>query len=335
MAEPRINVRNLSKTYRVPERPPGLAASLRSVVRRTYRDVAAVRGLGFTVGPGEVVGFIGPNGAGKTTTLKMLAGLLYPTAGAARVEGFVPWERHADFLRRISLVMGNRHQLWWDNTVLDSFHVLGEIYRVPRDEAAHTLDELVATLEIEDLLPKMARNLSLGERMKCELAASLLHRPRVLFLDEPTLGLDVTMQVRPRRFIADYNRRDGATVILTSHYMADVVSLCSRVILIHEGQLLFDGELARLAERMAPFKLIRVAVGEGSLQAIDALLAELGPAVTITERNDRRFALRVRRTNASSVAARLLNAIPLADITVEDPPIEAVIDQVYREGIRL
>jgi ABC-2 type transport system ATP-binding protein len=331
--KPQIVVSDLCKIYRVPEREAGLRAAIGSLIHRRYRDVLAVDHITFTVQPGEIVGFIGPNGAGKTTTLKMLAGLLYPTGGEMRVDGCVPAERKPAFLRRISMVMGNKSQLPLENTVSDSFYVLGEIYRVPRDEFHRTLDELVDLMEIKDLLPKMPHDLSLGERMKCELIAALLHRPRVLFLDEPTLGLDVTMQFRLRRFVAEYNRQSEATVILTSHYMADVVSLCPRVILIHQGRLLFDGELARLAGQMAPFKLIRLAVGNGNGQAMADVLPGLGPAVTLIEQNDRRYTLRVKREDASTVTARLLNDVPLADITVEDPPIEAVIDQVYREGV--
>jgi len=354
--DPQIVVRDLRKVYRVPEREAGLRAALGSLFHRRYRDVLAVDDIDFVVQPGEVVGFIGPNGAGKTTTLKMLSGLLYPSSGEARVEGFVPWERKSDFLRRITMVMGNRQQLAWDNTVSDCLLVQAEIYRVPRAEFHHTLEELVDLLEIEDLLPKMARDLSLGERMRCELAAALLHRPRVLFLDEPTLGLDVTMQFRLRRFIADYNRRHGATVILTSHYMADVVSLCPRVILIHQGRLLFDGELARLAGQMAPFKLIRVAIGDdGGGRTMENFLADLeqsrckrdllegqqsrckrdllGQLATIVEQSGRQYTLRVPKGEASSITARLLRDLPLVDLTVEDPPIEAVIDQVYREGV--
>ncbi len=332
---PQIAVKDLCKIYRVPEREAGLRAAAVSLFRRRYRDVPAVAEIAFAVEPGEMVGFIGPNGAGKTTTLKMLAGLLYPTRGEVQVEGYTPWERKPEFLRRISMVLGNRGQLPWDNTVADSFHVLAEIYHVPRAAYRHTLDELVCLLELEDLLPKMARHLSLGERMRCELAAALLHRPRVLFLDEPTLGLDVTMQLRLRRFIAGYNRLGGATVILTSHYMADVVSLCPRVILIHEGRLLFDGELARLAGRMAPFKLIRLALGDGANGAVDRILAGLAQAVAVVERSDRRYTLRVRRDEAAALTARLLGEVALLDLTVEDPPIEAVIDQVYREGVAL
>jgi ABC-2 type transport system ATP-binding protein len=331
--KPQIAVSDLCKVYRVPEREAGLGAAVRSLFHRRYRDVLAVDHITFTVQPGEIVGFIGPNGAGKTTTLKMLSGLLYPTSGEVRVDGFVPSERQPAFLRRISMVMGNRNQLAWDNTVSDSLYVLAEIYGVPRDEFGRTRDELVELLEIGDLLSKMPRDLSLGERMKCELIAALLHRPRVLFLDEPTLGLDVTMQFRLRRFVAEYNRRSQATVILTSHYMADVVSLCPRVVLIHQGRLLFDGDLVRLAEQMAPFKLIRLAVGNGGGPTIQNVLSGLAQPVTIIEQNERRYTLRVKRTDASPVTARLLNDLPLADITVEDPPIEAVIDQVYREGV--
>ncbi len=330
-----IQVKDLSKVYRVPEREAGLGAAFRSLVRRRYKDVPAADAVSFTLEPGEVVGFIGPNGAGKTTILKMLSGLLFPTRGEARVEGFVPWERKPEFLRRIAMVMGNRNQLVWDNTLLDSFLVLAEIYRVPRAEFRRNLDELVELLEIGDLLQKMPRHLSLGQRMRCELAAALLHRPRILFLDEPTLGLDVTMQFRLRRFIGEYNRRHGATIILTSHYMADVVSLCPRVILIHQGRLLYDGDLTRLAEQLAPFRLIRLTVANGDGEAVAQMLAFFEPEASVIEQNERRYTLRVRRADAAQVTARLLNTIPLADLTVEDPPIEAVIDQVYREGVTL
>jgi ABC-2 type transport system ATP-binding protein len=326
MTKPHIVVHDLSKTYRVPEREPGLAASLKSLVRRTTRDVEAVRSVSFTVEPGEMVGFIGPNGAGKTTTLKMLAGLLYPSAGEARVLGFTPWERKADYLRRISMVLGNKSQMLWDIPPLDTFRVLAEIYHVEPAEYARTLDELVELLEMQGLLTKPVRNLSLGERMKCELVAGLLHRPRVLFLDEPTLGLDVSMQGRLRRFLADYNRRSGVTVILTSHYMADVVALCPRVILIHHGQLLYDGELSGLAERLAPFKLIRVALSRSNCQF------DPPPGIDVIEQENGRLTLRVARSETPSLTAHLLNALPVADLSVEDPPIEAVIDQIYRGG---
>jgi ABC-2 type transport system ATP-binding protein len=325
-----IIVRGLAKTYRVPERDEGLGAALKSLVRRSYRDVAAVRDITFDVEPGEIIGFIGPNGAGKTTTLKMLSGLLYPTAGEARVMGFVPWERKPDYLRRISMVLGNKSQMLWDIPPLDSFRVLSEIYSVSPHDFRETLDELIALLEMEELLTKPVRNFSLGERMKCELVAGLLHRPDVLFLDEPTLGLDVSMQGRLRRFLVDYNRRNGVTAMLTSHYMADVVALCPRVILIHHGELLYDGKLDGLAHRLAPFKLIRVSLGNGHGTYDRAW--SLPDGVEIVEREGGQLTLRVSREAAARATAHLLHTLPVVDLTVEDPPIEAVIDQVYQDG---
>ncbi len=329
--QPLIWVENLSKTYRVPTRPPGFLAALRALVRRTYQDVDAVCDVNFTIRAGEVVGFIGPNGAGKTTTLKMLAGLLHPSAGRAFVAGFTPWERRPAFLQQISMVLGNKSQLIWDIPALDTYQVLGEIYHVPAQEFKKTLDELVGLLEMEDLLNKPVRNLSLGERMKCELAAGLIYRPRILFLDEPTLGLDVSTQSRLRRFIADYNRQSGATIILTSHYMADVTALCERVLLIHHGRLRYDGGLVALAERLTPFKLIRMTL-EGENGAAPASV-DLPGGVELLERDGNRLTLRVARSAAPELTARLLAALPVNDLSVEDPPIEAVIDQVYREDV--
>jgi ABC-2 type transport system ATP-binding protein len=346
MVDQPIVVRSLSKTYRVPEREPGLWASIQGLFRRTYRDVQAVREIDFAVEPGQMVGLIGPNGAGKTTTLKMLSGLLRPSEGEARVLGFVPWKREPAYLRRISMVLGNKSQMLWDIPPLDTFHVLGEIYEVDRSELTRRVDELVELLDMQDLLRKPVRTLSLGERMKCELVAGLLHRPEVLFLDEPTLGLDVSMQGRLRRFLAEYNRQNGVTVILTSHYMADVVALCSRVILIHHGRLLYDGGLDGLATRLAPFKLIRVSLrvedGDAGRSDSDALDLGVGllatvpegllEAVGVVEQAGDRFTLRVERPAAPQVTAHLLSTMPVADLSVEDPPIEAVIDQVYQEG---
>ena len=326
METPQIVVENLAKTYRVPEREPGVKAALRSLIHRTTRDVAAVRGISFSLEAGEMVGFIGPNGAGKTTTLKMLCGLLHPTGGEARVLGHIPWERKPAYLRRISMVLGNKSQMLWDIPPLDSFRVLGEIYRVPPAAYQQTLDELIALLEMEDLLTKPVRNFSLGERMKCELVAGLLHRPEVLFLDEPTLGLDVSMQGRLRRFLAEYNRRSGVTVLLTSHYMADVTALCPRVILIHHGQLLYDGALQGLAQRLAPFKLIRMALRHTETEP------SLPADVEVVERENGNLTLRVSRANAPALTAQLLHTLSIADLAVEDPPIEAVIDQIYQNG---
>lgn len=322
---PQIDVQNLTKTYRVPERDAGLLASLRGLGRRTYQDVEAVRGISFAVEAGEIVGFIGPNGAGKTTTLKMLAGLLHPTGGSASVAGHKPWQRENDYLRTISLVMGNKRQIIWDVPPLDTFNVLAEIYRVPAATYRQNLDELVELLDMGDLLRKPARNLSLGERMKCELVAALLYGPQVLFLDEPTIGLDVSMQRRLRRFIRDYNQQRGATVILTSHYMADVVELCERVILIHHGQLIHDGDLDALRDRLAPFKLIQVTLNDSN-----GVTPDLPPEAELVEQENGRLTLRVARAEAPAVTAYLLDRLPVADLRVENPPIDAVIDQVYQ-----
>jgi ABC-2 type transport system ATP-binding protein len=330
MTEAQITVQGLSKTYRVPVRTEGLRASLKSLVKRTYNDVYAVQNVSFGIQPGEIVGLIGPNGAGKTTTLKILTGLLHPTAGQARVAGFIPWQRKNAYLQQISMVMGNKSQMIWDIPPMDSFRVLGEIYSVPSGQFKQTLDELIELLDMQELLTKPVRNLSLGERMKCELVAGLLYRPLVMFLDEPTLGLDVSMQLRLRRFLAEYNRKSGVTILLTSHYMADVMALCPRVILIHQGKLLYDGELGSLAQKMAPFKLVRITLGaENGSSNRDISLPS---GVEITNRENNLLTLRVGRTDTPAVTAQLLQTLPVSDLTVEDPPIEAVIDQVYMEG---
>lgn len=323
-----IWTRGLSKTYRVPVRSEGLSASIRKLLRPTYDNVAAVRDVSFSIQSGEMVGLIGPNGAGKTTTLKMLAGLIHPSQGEAQVAGFTPWKRDPDYLRRISMVMGNKSQMLWDIPPMDSFNVLGEIYSVPPLEFRRTIDELIHLLDLKELLTKPVRNLSLGERMKCELVASLLYRPAVLFLDEPTLGLDVSMQLRLRRFIAEYNQRSGVTVILTSHYMADVMALCPRVILIHHGSMLYDGNLQGLAKQLAPFKQLRI-----SLQVEKANETYTFPAdVEVIERDVNHLILRVPHAVAASITAQLLQSLPVVDLIVEDPPIEAVMDQIYTDG---
>jgi ABC-2 type transport system ATP-binding protein len=318
-----IHVRDLRKTYTTSEREAGLLAALRSVVRRRTRQVMAVGGISFDVAPGEIVGFLGPNGAGKTTTLKMLSGLLYPTAGEVRVLGHVPWRREKDYLRQITLVMGNRQQLTWDIPVIDSFELNRAIYHIPDAQYRRTVDELTALLDLEPLLRKPVRSLSLGERMKCEVAAALLHTPRVLFLDEPTLGLDVTMQRRIRAFVAEYNRRHAATVLLTSHYMADVEALCRRVIVIHHGVLLFDGDLTSLVQRFSPHKTITVEVEDAR-----ADLSAYGEVATAV---DGQVTLRVPKAATPYVTARLLAELPVVDLTVEDPPIEDVIEHVFAQ----
>jgi ABC-2 type transport system ATP-binding protein len=328
MSKTHIWVNQLSKTFRVPVRPEGLRASFKSLLHPTYDDVNAVRGVSFAIEAGQMVGLIGPNGAGKTTILKMLVGLLHPTGGEAQVIGHVPWQRGRAYLRQISMVMGNKSQMLWDIPPMDSFRVLGEMYAVPPAEFRATVAELIQLLDMGELLTKPVRTLSLGERMKCELVASLLYRPAVLFLDEPTLGLDVSMQIRLRRFLAEYNRRNGVTVILTSHYMADVAALCQRVILIHHGQVLYDGELTGLAQQLAPFKLLRISLQAERENGDLPLPAE----VEVISREQQVLTLRVSRTDAPRITGQLLQSLPIADLTVEDPPVEAVIDQIYSEG---
>ena len=257
-----ITVNHLVKHFRVHQRGSGLRASLGSVLRRRFVDVRAVDDVSFTIGDGEMVGFLGPNGAGKTTTMKCLSGLLHPTSGTVQVLGHEPFRREAEYLSRIAFVMGQRNSLYWDLPALDAFEVHRTIYRVPEPRYRATLDELVDLLDLEPLLRKQVRVLSLGERMRCELAASLLHDPRVLFLDEPTLGLDVSGQAALRGFLRDYNERRGATVLLTSHTMSDVTALTTRVIVIDHGCLAFDGDLAALVEKHAPWRLIRVTLRE-------------------------------------------------------------------------
>ncbi len=322
-ADPVIHVAGLRKTYKVPEREAGLKAATKSLVRRKHRDVRAVDGVSFDIQAGEVVGFLGPNGAGKTTTLKMLAGLLHSSGGDATVLGFVPSRRQKDFLRQITLVMGNRNQLEWDLPAMDSFELNRAIYRIPRDVFVQTRDELIDLLAVGDLVTKPVRNLSLGERMKVELVGSLLHRPRVLFLDEPTIGLDVTMQKRIRSFVAEYNRRHDATVLLTSHYMADVEALCRRVIVIHHGRILYDGQLSALGHRFAAYKTIEVDLMDAS--------ADLTRFGDVVDRDGDHVVLRVPKAEASAVTARILSDVQIADLTIEDPPIEDVIELVFAQ----
>ena len=323
MPVPAIHVRDLRKIYSVPVREPGLGAALRGLVRRRSREVAAVDGISFDVQPGEMVGFLGPNGAGKTTALKMLSGLLHPSSGNLDVLGHLPNRREDSFLRQITLVMGQRSQLAWDIPALDSFELNAAIYDVSPEDYRRTVDELVDLLDLEELIRKPVRNLSLGERMKCEIAVALLHRPRVLFLDEPTIGLDVTMQRRIRSFIAEYNRRYDASVLLTSHYMADIEALCKRVIVIHHGHLLYDGDLSGLTHRFSPHKTIVVDLVNGAGD-----LTRYGDVVSV---EDGRVELRVPKSETARVTSRLLSDLDVEDLTVEDPPIEDVIERVFAQ----
>jgi ABC-2 type transport system ATP-binding protein len=319
--QPAVKVDDLRKAFEVPEREAGLRAATKSLVRRKMRTVHAVDGISFEIEPGEIVGFLGPNGAGKTTTLKMLSGLLYVSSGEARVLGHVPSKRERDFLRRISLVMGNRNQLQWDLPALDSFELNRSIYRIPRVDFLAMRDELIELLEVGDLVRKPVRQLSLGERMKVEIVGSLLHRPQVLFLDEPTIGLDVTMQKRIREFVAAYRQRHEATVMLTSHYMADVEALCERVIIIHHGRILFDGDLGALANTVAAWKTIAVVLENGG--------GDLSDYGEVTHRDGDVVTLRVAKADTARVTARLLAEQEVVDLNVEDPPIEDVIELVF------
>lgn len=324
IAQPVIQLDKLAKTYVVPEREAGMRAALRSLVRRKTREVKAVDQISFEVGSGEVVGFLGPNGAGKTTTLKMLSGLLHPSGGRVRVMGHEPQQRRREFLSQITLVMGQRNQLVWDIPAADSFELNRAIYHVAPQQYKHTLEELVELLDLAPLINKPVRNLSLGERMKCEIAGALLHQPKVLFLDEPTIGLDVTAQRRIRDFIKEYNRRYGATVLLTSHYMADVEALCKRVVVIHHGQLIYDGALAGLAARFNTFKTIVVKPGEEPIKT--DTLRVYGE---ITGEEDGAVQVRVSRQDAARITARMLAELPITDVSIVDPPIEDTIERIF------
>jgi ABC-2 type transport system ATP-binding protein len=324
-SSPVISIQQLQKTYYVPEREAGLRSATRNLFRRRNREVRAVDSITFSVAPGEMVGFLGPNGAGKTTTLKMLSGLLYPTGGEIDILGYTPSRRQRDFLRQITLVMGQRNQLSWDIPALDSYDLNRAVYQIPRQDFKQTVDEMIDLLDLDGIVRKPVRNLSLGERMKVEIAGSLLHRPQVLFLDEPTIGLDVTMQRRIRTFIAEYNRRYGATVLLTSHYMADVVALCRRVIVIHHGKILYDGELSGLVDKFSALKTIVLTVPDSSID-----LSRYGE---VTSREPSRITLRVPRAETSRATADILASLPVSDLTVEDPPIEEVIEHVFAQEV--
>ena len=319
-----IDAKGLTKHYRVHRRPPGLSAAVRSLFKRSYETVVAVDGIDFSIAPGERVGFLGPNGAGKTTTLKMLSGLLHPTSGTARVAGFVPQAREPAFLKQITLVMGQKQQLLWDLPPSETFELNRAIYDVPAAQFRETLAELTSLLELGDLVGKPTRQLSLGERMKCELAAALLHRPRVLFLDEPTIGLDVSMQATVRGFIRAYNERFGATVLLTSHYMDDVAALCPRVVIVDKGRLIFDGALADLVRRVRPDKRIDVRlsrpVERRDLEALGQVVShDAGQAV-----------LQVPHAGLPEAVQRILAQLPVLDLSVVDPPLEEVFRELYR-----
>ena len=323
-AAPIILAEGLSKSFRVAVKQPGITGTLRHLLRRRYRDVAAVREFNVSIEPGEIVGFLGPNGAGKTTTLKMLSGLIHPSSGRVTVAGCVPCRRQEQFLRQITLVMGNRQQLLWDLPPMDSLRVNAAVYNLDDREAKQRIDELAEMLELGEELTRPVRKLSLGQRMKAELLAALLHRPSVLFLDEPTLGLDVNAQVRVRDFLADYNRRTGATVLLTSHYMGDITALCERVLLIHEGQLFHDGSLDALTTRLAPCREVRLELRHSHPAA------DFEPYGALAEHNGHQLRLLIPRAQLTERVSALLRCFEVVDLEVRDPPIEQLIGALFR-----
>ncbi|MCP9839670.1 ATP-binding cassette domain-containing protein [Synechococcus sp. J7-Johnson] len=321
-----IRARGLGKSFRVADKQPGLGGTLRHFFARRLKDIPAVRDVSFTIESGEVVGFLGANGAGKTTTLKMLTGLIEPSAGEVEVAGFRPFRRQAAFLRTITLVMGQKQQLIWDLPPLDSLRVNAAVYGIGDADARRRIDELAEMLELGEELRRPVRKLSLGQRMKAELLAALLHRPSVLFLDEPTLGLDVNAQVRVREFLADYNRRTGATVLLTSHYMGDITALCQRVLLIHQGQLFYDGSLQELTQQLAPYR--EVCCDLGAVYPPEAFRG-FGELESVA---GHRVRLLVSRDQLTGTISRLLSTFPVLDLEVNDPPVEEIIGRLFREG---
>ncbi len=318
-----IEVRNLSKTYRVYQKSEGLWAAFRGLFRRRWREVHAVRGISFEVEQGEFVAFLGPNGAGKTTTLKLLSGVITPTSGEARVLGHVPWRRENAYRRRFALVMGQKNQLWWDLPALESFRLHQHIYRIPPGEYERTRDELAEMLGVRELLGRPVRELSLGERMKMELMAALLHKPEVLFLDEPTIGLDVVAQHTIQNFLREYQRQRRLTILLTSHYMKDVAALCQRVIVIAQGRIVHDGSLEGIVERFGRSKILTVQLADGQSSR------DFHRYGKVVECQPPRVKLRVPRQGVPELVAAILQNHAVEDVSVEDPPLEEVIAEMF------
>jgi viologen exporter family transport system ATP-binding protein len=322
---PIIEARELTKTYRVFQKQDGLLGAVRGLIHREYREVTAVDRISFTIEPGEMVAFLGPNGAGKTTTLKMLSGLIYPSGGEARVLDFVPWHRADSFRRQFSLVMGQKNQLWWDLPAGDSFQLHREIYSIPPADFARTLGELTELLGVGKLTRQAVRELSLGERMKMELIAALLHGPRLLLLDEPTIGLDVVAQAAIQKCLRDYHTQRGVTMLLTSHYMRDVEALCDRVLVINHGALVYDGPLAGIVERFSESKLVK-------LQFEDPAPDDLGQFGEVVRLEGPFAEIKIERARVAELLAAILDRQALADVSVEDPPLEEVIARVFEEA---
>ena len=322
---PAIEVSGLTKAFRTYKKQPGFSGALKGLFHRQYQQTFAVKEVTFRIEPGELVGFLGPNGAGKTTTLKMLSGLLYPTRGEARVLGYVPWERADGYRRQFALLLGQKNQLWWDLPARESLELNAAIYGIPRAQLDRTVAEMTELLNVRDKLDAIVREMSLGERMKMELIAVLLHQPKVLFLDEPTLGLDVVSQKTVREFLRQHNRRQKTTILLTSHYMTDIEELCERVIIIDHGTIFFDGRLGEVLDRFADFKLITIQC-DASEATSSASLEKYGAVV---ERTPASVQLKVKRERVIPVCKALLDELPVRDIDIQEVPIEDVIRQIF------
>ena len=322
---PVIEVSGLTKTFRTYKKQPGFAGAVKGLFRRQYEQIAAVNNVDFGIEAGELVGFLGPNGAGKTTTLKMLAGLLYPSGGSAKVLGYIPWERHDGYRRQFALVLGQKNQLWWDLPARESLELNAKIYGIPADRFERTVAEMSELLSVRDKLNVSVRELSLGERMKMELIASLLHQPKVLFLDEPTIGLDVVSQKIVREFLRRYNETHQTTILLTSHYMADIQALCQRVIIIDHGKIFFDGKLSEVVDRFADFKLITIQCDGADAGSTESL----GKYGEVVEKSPGSIKLKVKRDRVIPACKALLDELPVRDIDIEEVPIEDVIRQIF------
>ncbi len=322
---PIIEASGLTKTYRVFQKKDGLLGAFKGLYQREYKTVRAVDDVSFSIEPGEMVAFLGPNGAGKTTTLKMLSGLIYPTEGSSSVLGFTPWDREDSFRRQFALVMGQKNQLWWDLPASDSFQLHREIYSLPADEFNRTLADLTELLGVEKLTRQAVRELSLGERMKMELIAALLHQPKLLLLDEPTIGLDVIAQVAIQKCLKEYHARRGVTMLLTSHYMRDVEALCQRVLVITHGKLVYDGELSGLTERFGDAKIVKLEFADGTPN-------DLSRFGEVTRTDAFSADLKVEKAKISEILGAILDRHAVADLSVTDPPLEQVIARVFQEG---
>ncbi len=325
---PIIQVDGLTKAYRTYKKKPGFWGAVQGLFKREYDQVVAAKNISFTIDEGELVGFLGPNGAGKTTTLKMLAGLLYPSSGSAKVLGYTPWEREVGYRRQFALLLGQKNQLWWDLPAQDSLELNAEIYNIPKDKFQRIVGEMSELLQVKDKLNTMVRELSLGERMKMELIAALLHEPKILFLDEPTIGLDVVSQKTVREFLRTHNSERKTTIILTSHYMADIQELCERVIIIDRGAIFFDGKLADVLDRFADFKLITIQFS-GPFICPAATLEKFG---SVTNQTQASVQLKVKRDRVIPACKGLLDELPVTDIDIQEVPIEDIIRQIFNRS---